>query len=70
MTTDDARRILMDIDAVEADLRRLESRLTYIRERIHGALLGGKMSKYHPDGRKKSPADGATANSKTPEYLR
>lgn len=53
MTPDQVAELLRDIDVIEADMRRLETRLTHIRERIHKAFLGGAFSRYESNGRKK-----------------
>lgn len=55
MLPEHVAKLLSDIDAIEADMRRLESRLTGVRERIHAHLLGGEFSSYETDGRKRQP---------------
>jgi len=54
MLPEHVAKLLSDIDDVEADMRRLESRLTSIRTRIHRDLLGGEFSRYQENGRKKA----------------
>ena len=45
--------LLRNIDAVEADLRKLENRLSYIRVHIRRELLGDHTSDYVPEREQK-----------------
>lgn len=54
MHVDDVKRLLQDIDEVECDMRRLESRLTSVRERLFKAAgLVPNYCRFGIDGREK-----------------
>ena len=58
MTRDDAQRLMLDIDHVEADLVRLQSRLYSVRRRLaemtHMPLAGHDYEKEDADAKRSS----------------
>lgn len=47
----DVVKLLQELDAIELDMRRLESRLTTIRERLHGGRLDVDAAGWTPKQR-------------------
>jgi outer membrane protein TolC len=59
--------LLADIDGIEADLRRLENRLTYVRSKLH--RLSGLGKRYGDNGRRPEPVPPAPRAPALPRDL-